>query len=344
MQPVDYKYVGLISSHLPLFTRKSDGTYNFRCIFCGDSQTNKRKKRGFILTTNDRVTYYCHNCNESMSLANLIKHVDPTLHDEYLKEKLADKYLPPKAVEVAKAGDFTKINFPKYLRSNLKHLQKVSSLRYDHPCKQYIESRKIPTRHHHRLFFCEDYRKWINTIIPEKFDLTKNIPDPRLVIPFIDVDGSLIGVSGRSLIPDSKLRYITIAINTNRPMIFGMDLVDKSRKMYVTEGPIDSLFLPNALAMGSSNNFNGLKEFNDDPSKFIIVMDNEPKNKEICKIIEKAIDLGYNVCIWPQNIEQKDINEMVNAGLKPEDVKIIIDCNTFSGLQARMMLLQWKKC
>ena len=344
MQPIDYKYIGLISNHLPLFTRKRDGSYNFRCILCGDSQTNKRKKRGFLLSMNDRVTYYCHNCHGSMTLQRLIEIVDPVLYEEYVKEKIAEKYSSSKPNIVTKPGDFTKISFPKYLRSNLKHLQKVSSLRPDHPCKKYIDSRKIPSRHHHRIFYCEQYREWVNTIIPEKFDTSKGDVDPRVVIPFVDTDGTLIGVTGRSLLPDAKIRYITIAIDNSRPMIFGMDMVDKSSKIYVTEGPIDSLFLPNAVAMGSSNNLNGLKEFIDDPSKFVLVMDNEPRNKDICKIIEKAIDLGYNVCIWPSNIQQKDINEMVLSGLKPEDIQLTIDCNTFTGLQAKMQLMQWKKC
>ena len=96
--------------------------------------------------------------------------------------------------------------------------------------------------------------------------------------------------------------------------------------------------------MGSSNNLNGLKQVIDDPSKFVIVLDNEPKNKDICNIVEKAIDLGYNVCIWPSHIVEKDINEMVLAGTKPEDVKLVIDCNTVNGLEAKLRMTQWRKC
>ena len=157
------------------------------------------------------------------------------------------------------------------------------------------------------------------------------------------MDGSLIGFTGRAF-GQNKIRYITIHVDVSKPLIFGLDAVNKTEKIYVTEGPIDSLFLPNALAMGSSNNLNGLKQFIDDPSKFVLVMDNEPKNKDICNIVEKAIDLGYNVCIWPSHIEYKDINEMVLSGMKPEDVKLIIDCNTVSGLEAKLRITQWKKC
>ena len=344
MQPLDYKYIGLISSHLPLFTRKRDGTYNFRCILCGDSQSNKTKKRGFLLAQGDRVTYYCHNCHASLSLGNLIKHVDANLFEEYQKEKLAEKYISKQTGITAKPRDITRISFPKYLRSYMKNLKKISSLRYDHPAKLYVEQRKIPTKHHHKLFFAEKFKTWVNTIIPEKFNLEDGKDEPRLVIPFIDMDGSLIGFTGRSLDKNNKLRYMTIAVNLEKAMLYGLDAIDKGQKIYVTEGPIDSLFLPNCIAMSSSNNFSGLREFMDDPSKFVIVMDNEPKNKDICKIVEKAIDSGYSVCIWPQHIQQKDINEMVLAGIKPEDVKLIIDANTYSGLQAKATFMLWKKC
>jgi hypothetical protein len=343
MQPIDYKYIGLISSRLPLFKKKSDGTFNFRCIICGDSQTDKRKARGFILTKNNKTTYYCHNCHASLSLPNFIKQIDPQLFDEYQKERLAEKYLSNQVGVAAREPDFTRVRFPKYLReAAFQKISKISSLSPDNPAKRYVNSRKIPTKHHHKLFLSLKFKKWVNTIIPDKFEST-DIDEARLILPFIDMDGSLIGFTGRAF-GQNKIRYITIHVDTDKPLIFGLDAVNKNEKIYVTEGPIDSLFLPNALAMGSSNNLNGLKQFIDDPSKFILVMDNEPKNKDICNIVEKAIDLGYNVCIWPSHIEQKDINEMVLSGMKPEDVKLIIDCNTSCGLEAKLKLTQWKKC
>ena len=343
MQPLDYKYVGLISSRLPLFKKKSDGTFNFRCTICGDSQTNKRKARGFILSRNNQATYYCHNCHASMSLVNFIKTLDPQLYEDYQKEKLAEKYLSNQVGVSARERDVTRVRFPKYLKEQaFKSVQKVSSLSPDNPAKRYVTSRKIPTKHHYKLFLCLKFKKWVNTIIPDKFE-SVDVDEPRLIIPFVDMDGSLIGFTGRAF-GETKIRYISIHVDTDKPFIFGLDTINKNEKIYVTEGPIDSLFLPNALAMGSSNNLNGLKQVIDDPSKFVIVLDNEPKNKDICNIVEKAIDLGYNVCIWPSHIVEKDINEMVLAGTKPEDVKLVIDCNTVNGLEAKLRMTQWRKC
>lgn len=345
MQPIDYKYVGLISSKLPLFKKKHDGTFNCRCVLCGDSQSDKRKARGFILSRGGQTTYYCHNCHVSMSLANFIKEVDPILFEEYQKEKIAEKYSAKQIGITAQNRDISKVVFPKYLReAAFKKLAKVSSLRYDHPVKKYVEQRKIPTKHHHKIFLSSSFKQWVNTIVPDKFSeesLKKD--ESRLVLPFIDMDGSLIGFTGRAA-GHSKIRYITIHVDVNKPLLFGLDGINKLEKIYVTEGPIDSLFLPNAIAMGSSNNLNGIKQFLDDPSKFVIVHDNEPKNKDICAVVEKAVELGYNVCIWPSNIHQKDINEMVLSGIKPEDIKLIVDCNTFSGLEAKLRLTEWKRC
>ena len=343
MQPIDYKYIGIISSQLPLFKRKADGTYNCRCVLCGDSKSDKRRARAFILSKNNQVTYFCHNCHASMSLANFLKEIDPTIHDEYQKEKLAEKYSSQQVGLSARQPDITRVRFPKYIReAAFKKLSKISSLHHGNPAKSYVDLRKIPTKHHHRLFLCLKFKEWVNTIIPDKFESIDK-DEPRLIIPFIDMDGSLIGFTGRAF-GASKLRYITIHVDMEKPLLFGLDAIDKTKKIYVTEGPIDSLFLPNAIAMGSSNNLNGLKQFIDDPSRFVIVLDNEPKNKDICSIVDKAIGLGYNVCIWPQSMEQKDINEMVLAGIKPEDVKLIIDCNTVTGLEAKLKLTHWKKC
>jgi len=68
------------------------------------------------------------------------------------------------------------------------------------------------------------------------------------------------------------------------------------------------------------------------------------RNKEIVKKIEKVIDQGYKVCIWPDNIEQKDINEMVlKQDLSGPMVQHIIDQNTYQGLSAKMRLQTWSR-
>ena len=108
----------------------------------------------------------------------------------------------------------------------------------------------------------------------------------------------------------------------------------------MVEGPIDSLFLDNAIAVGGTS-FSKLDQTGLDKDKLIVIFDNQPRNKEVCKLIEKNIELGYNVVLWPQTIVEKDINEMVMAG---HNVKKIIKDNTFTGLTAKMKFIGWKRC
>ena len=72
----------------------------------------------------------------------------------------------------------------------------------------------------------------------------------------------------------------------------------------------------------------------------VYVFDAEPRNKEICNRMEKVIKNGHKVCIWPSDIDGKDINEMFLAGLNPEG---IIEENTYYGLTAELKLAAWRK-
>lgn len=333
----DTKYIGLITARLDRLKRKNN-TYNFRCPICGDSQANKAKTRGYIYQKADEMLFYCHNCHASMRFGNLLKILDPELHKEYLKEKFVDSHNKPVKAEF----DITKIVKPRYLiDSPLKNLKKISQLEWDHPAKKYVQNRRIPTRQHAKLFYVSRFKKWVNLFLPDKFDLETG-DEPRLIIPFIDEEGYCYGVQGRSFKPDG-IRYITIIFDESKPKIFGLDSIDRDKHIYVTEGPIDSMFLPNAIAMAGSDSINVIDTLGFNSEKLTFVYDNEPRNKDIVRIMEKAIDRGYNICFWPDHIEQKDINDMVLSGMSVEDIKLTVDVNTLQGLQAKMRLVTWKK-
>jgi alkyl sulfatase BDS1-like metallo-beta-lactamase superfamily hydrolase len=75
-------------------------------------------------------------------------------------------------------------------------------------------------------------------------------------------------------------------------------------------------------------------------SNYIYVFDNEPRNREIVNRIEKTINRGDKVIIWPTSIEQKDINDMVLAGLNVMDV---LKSSTYTDLEAKIKFNNWKK-
>jgi hypothetical protein len=343
---LDTKYISLLSFRLRNFKRKGNDQWNFSCPYCGDSKTNKHKARGFIFERKGRLRYYCHNCNvPGVDVPKLVKHLDPMMYDEYVKEKLMADPIKREKTDVELFAD--KMKPPVFMKSSpLKHLKKISLFQPSSAVKVWIDGRRIPPESHYRLFFCKEFKHWVNEYcIPNKFDkdsLTRD--EPRLVIPFLDEEGNLFGVQGRSFKKDAAVRYITIIMDDSKPKVFGLDKIDlKLPHIYVVEGPLDSLFLPNCVASCGSDLTTNLHRIVDDKSKFIVVYDNEPRNDEIVKKIEKAIAAGYQVCIWPDSMAEKDINDMVLAGYTPAKVVDIINENVYSGLKAKLRFSEWKK-
>jgi len=333
MDYIDYKYVGLLSARLPLF-KKRGTAFNFRCPICGDSKTNKTKTRGYLISKKGNTMYYCHNCGASMSLGNFIKQLDPEMHKAYVQERFVGKQ-----DKQASVLDITNFDKPKFIKNTaLSSIKKVSQLDWNHPVKTYVNSRLIPAKFHCKLFFAPKFRTWINTMIPDKFDISSSDfkDEPRLVIPFLDKNNNMFALQGRSF-SNKGIRYITIVFNPDVPKLYGLETVNFDRPYFVTEGPIDSLFLPNAIAMAGAD----LPHHTIDKKNATIVFDNEPRNHEIVKKIEKYIDLGFNVSIWPDYIPYKDINDMIVNGMS--NIENIIVENTFQGLSAKMKLSSWKR-
>lgn len=333
----DLKYAQMLSGRLENFRIRHTNPYkiNFRCPICGDSQKSRSKSRGWLLERDNKFSFYCHNCGASQGFSYFLKGVDPLIYNDWVADKFVNKAnSEPKE---AKTDDNQfKTKAPVFNKSNpLKKIKKVSQLNHDHPVKTYIINRKIPTNHHYRLYYAKKFKTWINEIIPNKFpEVGKD--EPRLIIPFIDESGNVFGCSARSFDPKSSLRYITIMFE-ERPKIFGLDKVNFNDVYYITEGAIDSMFLENSVAMaGAEGNTRGVQ--NTDNAVF--VFDAEPRNKEIHKRMEKVIDNGYGICIWPANVPGKDINEMYLAGANPEK---IIEENTYRGLTAKLKFAEWRK-
>lgn len=347
MNHIDLKYVGILSTRIDRFSVKSHNPYraNCRCPLCGDSQKSKIKARGWFLEKDNSAIYYCHNCGASMGLRKFLEVQQPALYNEYVTDSLLEKkklndYGSKK--EEVKPLDTLVQKKPKFLKgtSPLLKIKKVSSLAPHHPVKKYIAKRKIPVNQHYRLYYAPKFNKWVNTILPDK--LNEEHDEPRLVTPFIDESGNLFGFAGRSFDPKAGLRYITIMIDEDKSKIFGLDKVDFNRKYFVTEGQIDSLFLSNSIAMaGADGNAHGLKNL----ENAVFVFDNEPRNKEIVARMQKVIDRGHKIVIWSERLQElgKDINDLVVNGIKPVDVEMILDQNTYSGLEAKLALTIWKR-
>ena len=329
MSFVDTKYIGLVSVRLQKFSKKKEGLYAFRCPYCGDSQKNKNKTRGYIYAFKNDHNYKCHNCGVSKSFTNFLKDQDTMLHDQYVMERyksgLTGKATSaPIPVIPSSKPNFTKKDFD---------LERISELNKSHPARTYLEKRKIPDRCLRELYYCDNFKQWTNDQKYTFSDVSND--EPRIIIP-LKKDRTIFGFQGRSLSPKNKLRYITIMLDDEAPKIYGLDKINKSKPIYIVEGPFDSLFLENSVAMAGSD----LDPRTFGWSDYIWVYDNEPRNREIVNRIESTIDRGDKVVIWPSTIDEKDINDMFNSGIDPQSV---IESNIYQGLQAKLKLNNWKK-
>lgn len=333
---IERKYILLLSNRFRNFKQK-ENLYNFSCPYCGDSTSNKFKARGYLIEKKNSYMYYCHNCNVSKNFERFLQDHDQLLHNEYKLEKLKDSSTLESKEQISNTT-IKAVSFPGYKKrgSPLRRLKKVSQLNWDHPVKQYINDRYIPNVYHHKLFFCPNFYQWTNEILPGKFkEVTKD--EPRLIIPFLDKQGNFFGYQGRAL-RNSQLRYITIMLDETRPKLFGLDDVDMSKTVYVTEGPIDSMFIDNCIAMCGSDVTLPMV-----PEKTVMIYDNEPRNKQIVDKMQKSLDIGRKIVIWPSKVKEKDINDMVMTGTSKADLSLIISQNTFSGLSGKMALSVWSK-
>jgi hypothetical protein len=347
---IDEKYAVSISHLLRNFKKKENHLYNFSCPICGDSKKNKLKSRGYLYRGKDRLRYKCHNCDCSISFGDLIKQLDESLYKEYIYESFLTKDnkepTPPKENPTTK---FKKKSEYKPTKPDiLIGCPTIASLPSDHPARAYLEWRKLPIESFREFCWTDDFSVIADILCPDhKFNLRK---EGRILIPFLDRRLQLLALQGRSqptynakldmwVDAPNAMRYITLKAYEDAPRIFGMNRLAKTyKRIYTVEGPFDSYFVPNCVALAGSDIPIGFPT-----DKTVIIYDNECRNKAICDKIEKAIERGYMVCIWPDNIKEKDINKMIQNGYKQDKIREIIDTNVYVGLEAKAKLQHWRK-
>ena len=323
MDIIDSKYIGLVSSRLQKFKRVKADLYNFRCPICGDSKKHKNKARGYFYQVKTNTNFKCHNCGASLSFNNFLKQIDTTLHKQYVLEKFKEGHAGGRNFVVEEP----KFEFKKPVFQKKLDLPRASEVPI---ATKYLEKRKLdPTK----FYFASKFKEWTNTQ-KQTFD-TIGREECRIVIPMYDTNHELIGFQGRSLGPNS-IKYITVMIKEDVPKLYGLDKIDKTKPVFVVEGPFDSTLINNSIAMcGADIGSSYLDEYD-----LIYVYDNEPRNREICDRISKCIEGGNQIVIWPSTINEKDINDMVLGG---QNIMSVLKSNTYSGLQAKVKFNNWKK-
>jgi hypothetical protein len=329
MDFIDVKYINLISSRLPKFKKVNPKLYNFRCPICGDSQKNRNKARGYLYQIKNNTNFKCHNCGLNISFNNFLKDLDPEMHKQYVFEKFKD----------GKSGNNFVVKNPEKILTELKSSKPkfMKKISIDLPeafsvqiSKKYLESRAIFGG---KFYYAKNFKEFVNSVKPGTFDSIK-YGEERIVIPLVR-NNELIGIQGRAL-SSNPIKYLTIMLDDDAPKIYGLDTIDTKRPIYIIEGPFDSTFVENSVAMCGADIDVGSFDWGD----YIWVYDNEPRNTEIVNRISRTIERGDKVVIWPSSIREKDINDMVLSG---HDVMSVVESNTYSGLEAKLKFTIWKK-
>jgi len=331
----DTKYLSLLSPRLERFKKVRDYLWNFRCPQCGDSHKSKSKARGYVYRKKTDLFFKCHNCGVGQSVGNLIKDLDPFLHKQYIMERYRAGETGQRK---SKAPEF-KFETPKFKpKKTTIDLPSIESLPKEHYARVYCEGREIPQQFMDKIFYAEDFKNWALSVCQVDYSNLMG-KEPRLVIPFFDKDNQLIGAQGRAL-QESKVRYVTVKVYEDAPKVFGLERWNSDQHTYLVEGPIDSLFLPNCLAMAGAD-MSDLSIL--DKDKTTLIFDNEPRNFQIVRSMVKALQDGWKVVIWPNSIACKDINDMVLTSIKDARLVEIINRNTYSGQRGEWEVKSWKK-
>ena len=328
---IDLKFINDLSGRLSQFKKKTDYLFNFRCPHCGDSQKSKTKARAYLYRVKNDMFFKCHNCGQGQNLANFIKFVDPKLYEQYLLER----YKKSAPATPKPKFDFKPTKFTN--QTPIDDLKSIQDLLEDHPARLYCMNRKIPEKYFDKLFLSDKFMTLVNEVKPNTYKITKD--HPRLIIPFYDTTGKVFAFQGRAFGKEQP-KYLTIKLDENKQKVYGLERINFQNQVFIVEGPIDSLFIDNCLAAGGADLF--LK--NKIPNENITyIFDNEPRNKEIVKRMYKVIEQDFNVVIWPDEIQLKDVNDMIMSGLTKLELQDIISNNTYSKLSALTKLNYWKK-
>ena len=360
---LETKYANLLNTHLRNFTKKDDYLWNFSCPVCGDSKKNQRKARAYIYQWKDILRVKCHNCDYQAGMRDFLKQVDENLYNDYIVEvfrerdaakpdlrKSEPKPAPkPDCLDCDHSVGLCRLNegFPcnerveeeEIVDTVLDGIKRIDRLPKTHPAREYVTQRRIPESAMKLLYYAPRFKKYINSILPNKFDSLEG-DHPRLIIPYFNKHGAVYTLQGRAF-GDEELRYITIKLTPDATRIFGLERIDPTKRVYAVEGPLDSLCIPNAIAVSGSSFGSATLELI--KSNLTVVFDNEPRNPDINKLLKRTIAKGFSVCIWPSNVGEKDINDMILAGRTAEEIVEVIDTNTFRGAAALLKFSAWSK-
>lgn len=349
---LDRQYVGYLTNRLERFKPVSSATWNCKCCFCDGSITNPRKLTAYLITRDSGIFYYCHTCQTNYPMWLFLKEFDAQLYNDYQKQRYIESgNRKPRSVVKTVRKDFLKLKLEtptNALKIDYRAILKGSpfvsllDLPDEHETKEYLRARLIPVDQWERLAYIPRMSDITSSGFADYENLAKS-KEPRLVFPIINIDKELVGASCRSLDGNNKQRYIELSFESGADMIFGLERIDVTKKVYCIEGAFDACLLDNSISIGGLA-LHCVSKIGIDKANMILIPDRQPRHKNVVHAISKMIDGGYNVCLLPHSYFGKDFNELlVNEEIKLGDIKNIVDANVHSGLKGKLFFNNWKK-
>lgn len=342
----DSAYIHRVSSLLQKFKSTGGDRFSFRCPYCGDSKKDPDKTRGCFKPApydSSKLIFKCFNCDISRSFKSFLRDIDESIYRDYLRESVKSRG------SFSDSADYDEGFWSMPAKGSADPIRKwalpedfftpLLDLPDEHEARVYIAGRKVPEECQTRIWFTSDFRSVSNNLDREKFAKPGQIwPESRVVLPCMEMDGSRMSAfQGRSLEKDAKVRYIMIRNDPQGTRLFGLDSVNPSSTVMVLEGPIDTFFVKNSIALcGASVSV-------EIPVKDrIFYLDQEPRNPQIVGRLYSLVESGERICILPDEFSEKDANEIhIEMGLSRSELYNLAVEHSYSGLRAKLKLSRW---
>lgn len=281
--------------------KKYQNVFNAECPICREGKSAGRSRRLFYFP--HKQYFYCHNCVQSWRPFEWVKEVTGWTFPEIVsKNREKEQVLQVKPLVSTTKQAKPLVQVPDLPENSIDLTDPTQTSFYQN--NKYIKL---------ALDYCEKRRLFTATNTCKRFylSLEDKVHKNRLVIPFISNNNKINCYQTRALTENQFPKYLT---KFGEKELFGVNNIEEQIPyVFIFEGPIDSMFVKNGLAMASLaptghqlqqiNNLIGYEQ--------IWVFDNDKNNKQTHKKIEKYVSEGKKIFIWPKEFSKfKDFNEI----------------------------------
>jgi len=295
------------------------------CPICHEGNHSGRKRRAYFFP--DEKYFFCHNCNQSWKPLQWLQEVTGESTEEILRKgdtftQIVDPFEKDLPVVVPEKEEDLPGLCIDLFREEDHHLVPPSVLNY-------IRKRRITQAlfRPQSLYYCLEGDR---------------VHEKRLIIPFYDyvTPNKIVSYQSRCLDPRSERpKYLT---KYGEKYLYGLECLNPSIPcLFVLEGPIDAMFVPNGIAIGgakmTSSQEQLLQTLKLQYSEIIWILDNDKNNEEMKGRFQQLVHQGEKVFIWPKELKEfKDINDVCMATERDFIGTKFLLSNSFRGLEATL--------